>query len=59
MDDKILAYAVQITGKKANIMGNMYDLHYRKYINLLIKDAMHSLSILIEFKDGTKERGKG
>jgi hypothetical protein len=55
IDDRILAYAVTITGAdKGRIKGDIYELDYRDHIRQLDKDALPRHTITAQYEDGTR-----
>ncbi|WP_250228662.1 hypothetical protein [Anaeropeptidivorans aminofermentans] len=55
--DTLLTYAVEITGMEGGkVMGNLYELDYRRQAARLEKDAQQPTEVTLFLADGTEKR---
>lgn len=55
--DPIRAYAVEITGAEGDkVIGNLYELDYKKHTAQLGKDTLNAAEITLRFENGTEGR---
>lgn len=55
--DLFRAYAVEITGlHKGKVVGNLYELDYRRHAAMLQKAALPAAGVTLKFEDGTQVR---
>jgi hypothetical protein len=54
-DENPLAYAVEITGLDGRrVMGNLYELNYRKHAAEVKKTALHVINVRLKYADGAE-----
>lgn len=56
-DDKVLAYAVEITGTEGDkVIGDVYRLDYEKHLEHLSHAALPTAAVVLSYADGTQKR---
>lgn len=56
-DDKVLAYAVEITGTEGDkVIGDVYRLDYEKHLEHLSRAALPTAAVVLSYADGTQKR---